>query len=91
MTMIDEKKIEEAADKAFSGFQLAIAAFYTGITWFKKELWHDISECNKQQFDDNATVLAYSRDKVYYAITGAELWADQKDYTRWCYIDDLLR
>lgn len=63
--------------------------FKAGAEWYRYHLWHDISDCNKKDFDDNAVVMGLDRDGQYYLITGAELWADQKDYIIWCYISDL--
>lgn len=46
--MIDEKKIQEAADGMFNAGSLVNAAeqmaFERGVYWFKKSLWHSQDE-----------------------------------------------
>lgn len=94
--MIDKKKIRKAADESASKYGPGIdldhlVGFQDGISWFLDNLWHDISECNNKDFNDEADVLGIDRDGFMDVRTGSELWADQTDFVKWLYIDDLMK
>lgn len=68
--MIDEKKIEEAAEKfaeKCSGDYIAtsnaIDAFKAGIDWFLDNLWHDASEEPEQ---DKVTLIQLKDDGSWH-------------------------
>ena len=104
--MIDEKKIEEAANEYSDGaFEdqaaLSKVSFKAGIDWFKENLWHDASEEPKE----GMLVLT---DTQSIANKGHICWQAVKlspngfihnwsnyvkatKITRWLYIDDLLK
>lgn len=87
--MIDKDELQMAL--CYSDIRNEQNAFLDGIDWFLDNLWHDISECNNKDFKEVKEVLGLDRDGFLDVRTGAELWADQTDYVKWLYIDDLLK
>lgn len=96
--MIDEKKIQEAAAGMFNvGSSMNIAeqmAFERGVYWFKKALWHDVSEMPEK--GKAFIFLAESNSSKHYHVG---VVYNPMDYdknckwwgvTEWCYIEDLL-
>lgn len=101
--MIDEKDIRKAASSkhnpAFgvSGYFAARTAFAAGVEWFKKALWHDVSEIPEE-----------GEQILYTATEGGEIvdvnvtttalydfmpWNEVVrcfNISKWCYIEDLL-
>ena len=71
--MIDEKKIEEAAEEYASKRDIFLKCgchigFKAGINWFLDKLWHDASEEPK----DKAKEILYKSDTVGYGTTSSE-------------------
>ena len=98
--MIDEKKIDLAAEKHSanaSGDYIAATeaeeGFKAGAHWaiqeFLKELWHDVSEVPKET---NYIAQYYDGDffDVFQNNFKWEQFVKEIGITRWCYIDDLL-
>lgn len=102
--MIDKIDIQKAASSkhnpAFgvSGYFAARTAFAAGVEWFKKALWHDVSEIPEE-----------GEQILYTATEGGEIvdvmkvttiamydfkpWNEVVRFfniSKWCYIDDLL-
>lgn len=97
--MIDEKKIQEAADGMFNAGSLMNAAeqmaFERGVYWFKHAIWHEASvkpEGNAvilyQWLDDRGT-MDVGIDGVFSDVEWAKFVA-YNSITKWCYIEDLL-
>lgn len=97
--MIDEKKIQEAADGMFNAGSLMNAAeqmaFERGVKWFKHAIWHEASvkpEGNAvilyQWLDDRGT-MDVGIDGVFSDVEWAKFVA-YNSITKWCYIEDLL-
>lgn len=99
--MIDEKKIQEAADGMFNAGSLMNAAeqmaFERGVYWFKKALWHEASETPKEgeQILYTATEggeivdVKVTTTALYDFIPWNEVVRDF-NISKWCYIEDLL-
>lgn len=101
--MINKIDIQKAASSkhnpAFgvSGYFAARTAFAAGVEWFKKALWHDVSEMPEE-----------GEQILYTATEGGEIvdvnvtttalydfmpWNEVVRYfniSKWCYIEDLL-
>ena len=101
--MIDKIDIQKAASSkhnpAFgvSGYFAARTAFAAGVEWFKKALWHDVSEMPEE-----------GEQILYTATEGGEIvdvnvtttalydfmpWNEVVrcfNISKWCYIKDLL-
>lgn len=99
--MIDEKKIQEAADGMFNAGSLMNAAeqmaFERGVYWFKKALWHEASKTPKEgeQILYTATEggeivdVKVTTTALYDFIPWNEVVRDF-NISKWCYIEDLL-
>lgn len=99
--MIDEKKIQEAADGMFNVGGLVNTveriAFKRGVDWFKKALWHDTSETPEEgkQILYTATEggeivdVKVTTTALYDLIPWNEVVRDF-NISKWCYIEDLL-
>lgn len=92
--MIDEKKIEEAADKECGGLALAKEGFKAGINWYLNNLWHYASEEPK----DKSEILIEGANPIgKRTVIDSVFFIDWKilvkDYgiTRWLHIDDLMK
>lgn len=94
--MIDEKKIQEAADGMFNAGSLMNAAeqmaFERGVYWFKKALWHPAKEKPILQKGSYALVELYDgRIALWKTWRVYEAICNRKGYVvKWCYIEDLL-
>lgn len=94
--MIDEKKIQEAADGMFNAGSLMNAAeqiaFERGVYWFKKALWHPAKEKPILQKGSHALVELYDgRITLWKTWRVYEAICNRKGYVvKWCYIEDLL-
>ena len=100
-TMIDEKKIEEAAKEYASERDIFLKCgchigFKNGIDWFKKNLWHDAKE--QPKFDEKIIIAQNFNGKLSYDFTiqyseDEYTWEDNVSYyniTKWCYLKDLI-
>lgn len=99
--MIDEKKIQEAADGMYNVGGLVNTvermAFKRGVDWFKKALWHDTSETPEEgkQILYTATEggeivdVKVTTTALYDFIPWNEVVRDF-NISKWCYIEDLL-
>lgn len=93
--MIDEKKIEESAEKECGGYALAKEGFKVGINWFKKNIWHDSEEAPLN--DELLLVQRIDHRLVRYDIftwdSFNDKWEEVKgnyNITKWCYLKDLI-
>ena len=101
--MIDEIDIQKAASSkhnpAFgvSGYLAARTAFAAGVGWFKKALWHDVSEM--PEVGEQILYTATEGGKIVDVnVTTTALydfmpWDEVVRFfniSKWCYIDDLL-
>ena len=101
--MINKIDIQKAASSkhnpAFgvSGYFAARTAFAAGVEWFKKAIWHDVSEIP----EDGEQILYTATEGgkiVDVNITTTALydfmpWNEVVRFfniSKWCYIDDLL-
>lgn len=102
--MIDEKKIQEAANNYIGhdpevdeGIYVASQrnAFKDGIAWFKKNLWHSTKE-RPQQDEPIITKWWDEVDGVSYEIDSIGSSQDWSGYCSrntimaWCYVSDIL-
>lgn len=99
--MIDEKKIEEAADKfAFvknisdgvNDYDINLKkGFKAGISWFKKNLWHNASEEPRKHTIIYAMCPLAKGVWHRIIITSDDYKRKQKDLgiIRWLYVSDL--
>ena len=99
--MIDEKKIEEAAEEysdcAFEDqAALAKVSFKAGINWLLDNLWHDASE--EPEVGRRVIVMLKNRegqDKFYISDRDPMFnWQEEVKvcgFIRWFYADDLLK
>ena len=100
-TMIDEKKIEEAAKEYAFKKDIFLQCgchigFLEGIDWFKKNIWHDAKE---QPLQDELLIMQYIKDRrvkyIMYCWSSSKncSWAEEMiDFhpTKWCYLKDLI-
>lgn len=102
--MINKIDIQKAASSkhnpAFgvSGYFAARTAFAAGVEWFKKALWHDVSEMPEEgeQILYTATEGGEIMDVMkvttiaLYDFTPWDKVVSNYGITKWCYIEDLL-
>lgn len=102
--MINKIDIQKAASSkhnpAFgvSGYFAARTAFAAGVEWFKKALWHDVSEMPEEgeQILYTATEGGEIVDVMkvttiaLYDFTPWDKVVSNYGITKWCYIEDLL-
>ena len=94
--MIDEKKIQEVANNESVRNLLRrgekaeyIHGFKDGIDWFKKELWHPITEESER---DKVILADFGEDDyALFCDTTIKELCDELRIYRWLYIDDLLK
>lgn len=102
--MIDEKKIQEAANNYIGhvpeideGIYVSMRrdAFKDGIKWFKENLWHSTKERPQQdeliitKWWDEVDGVCYETD----SISNSQDWSGycvRNNIMAWCYISDLL-
>lgn len=105
--MIDEKKIEQAANKhvkPFEGiFRLSEInaykeGFKVGINWYRNNLWHDASEEPKEGVLLLTKYRMPTLSEPTYDVTvhnkSISTWRkdiEDLDVISWLYIDDLLK
>lgn len=92
--MITKDKIEEAVNE-FIGHAPDIdesvktlrcrEGFRGGVEWFKKAIWHDVSEL-PERYD---SYLVETKDCVFICFFLGK-WQDERKILRWCDIEDLL-
>lgn len=103
--MIDEKKIQEAANEYIGhepeldeGIYVAMRrdAFKDGANWMHdeliKHLWHDASE--KPKMGEHSMIIVEFKGihSLWRSTTVYETLCNNKDYIRrWLYLDDLLK
>ena len=106
-------KIEEAAKDNYlqyadprkvhlDKFQISEESFKAGVNWFKKNLWHQMSEKPEVgseiliQGDLSKLSLGLNANNTFvteidYHSNWTRGYANSKEYLRWCYIEDLLK
>lgn len=100
--MIDEKKIQEAANNYIGhepevdeGIYVASQrnAFKDGIAWFKKNLWHSSQE---EPEKDEILITKFLDEGINYEIDSASWVSNWKEHCNrndimaWCYVSDIL-
>lgn len=102
--MINKIDIQKAASSkhnpAFgvSGYFAARTAFAAGVEWFKKALWHDVSEIPEEGEQILYTATEGGEIVDVMKVTTIALydfmpWNEVVRYfniSKWCYIEDLL-
>lgn len=102
--MIDEKKIQEAADNYIGhapeideGIYVSMRrdAFKDGIKWFKENLWHSTKERPQQdepiitKWWDEVDGVSYETDRI----GSSQDWngyCARNNIMAWCYVSDIL-
>lgn len=105
MIMIDDKKIEEACDRALkrSVFNdnvhayTYVSGFYDCAKWainaFRKDLWHPISEEPVEDKPFLAQQIGRWRVDVNSSLSSDKVWSTYckiQGIKRWLYVEDLL-
>lgn len=101
--MIDKIDIQKAASSkhnpAFgvSGYFAARTAFAAGVEWFKKALWHDVSETPEEgerilytATEGGEIVDVKVTTTALYDLIPWSAFARDFNISKWCYIEDLL-
>lgn len=101
--MIDKIDIQKAASSkhnpAFgvSGYFAARTAFAAGVEWFKKAIWHDVSEIPEEGeqilYTDTEGGEIVDVNVTTTALYDFMPWNEVVRYfniSKWCYIEDLL-
>lgn len=98
LNMINNSIIERAAQKAFSDYcdlpresnEQFRDGFSLGINWLLGNLWHPVSE---EPFLNKLLLVETKKKNVIFHthLNDWEIIANGFDFSRWLYIDDLLR
>lgn len=102
--MIDENKIQEAADNYIGhapeideGIYVSMRrdAFKDGIKWFKENLWHSTKEEPQRnepiitKWWDEVDGVCYEADSIGNSQNWNE-YCSRNNIMAWCYISDIL-